>query len=389
MANTLNDLIPDLYAAIDVVSRELTGLIPAVTVDAQVNRAAVNQSVRVPVTPANKAGTNITPAMAIPAAADQEIGNAEIKITKAKAYPFSWTGNEQTGLNNNGAGYMGIRNNQMLQAIRACVNEVEADLAGLQKTFSRAYGTPTSTPFGTAGDFTDASNTLKILKDNGAPLSDNHLVVNTTAGANFLGRQSNSSVQFQDSILKQGVFQTISGMDIRESGFIETQTAGAMANATTLAADALTVGQTTINLATAGTGVIAAGDIIKLANDANFYTVSSVSFAGANPAAGDSVVIAEPGIRVAQVAGARAITVSATSARNMAFNRSAIVLATRLPERPSEGDMAIDVTSITDPRTGLTFEVAMYAGYRMIRYEIALAWGVKNIAPRHTAILLG
>jgi len=388
MANTLNDLIPDLYAAIDVVSRELTGLIPAVTVDAQVNRAAVNQSVRVPITAANIAGGNITPAMAFPAAADQIIGNSEIKITKAKSYPFSWTGNEQDGLNT-GAGYMGIRNNQMLQAIRACVNEIESDLAGLQKTFSRAYGAPTTTPFGTGGDFTDATQTLKILKDNGAPLSDNHLVVNTAAGANFLGKQSNSSVQFQDSILKQGVFQTISGMDIRESGFIETQTAGAMANATTLAANALTVGQTTIALATAGTGVVAAGDIIKLANDANYYTVTSVTFAGVNPAAGDIIVIAEPGIRVAQAVGARAITVSATAARNMAFNRSAIVLATRLPERPSEGDMALDVTSITDPRTGLTFEIAMYAGYRMVRYEIALAWGVKNIKPAHTAILMG
>ncbi|MCK9532611.1 MAG: P22 coat - protein 5 family protein [Gammaproteobacteria bacterium] len=388
MANTLTNLLPDLYAALDVVSREMTGLIPSVTMDARIDRAAKGQSVYIPIAPANAAGEDISPTMTLPVAADQTIGNTSVVISKARSFPFSWNGNEQGHLST-GVGYLPIRANQMLQAMRAAVNEVEADLSALQKTFSRAYGTPTTTPFGTAGDFTDATQTLKILKDNGAPLTDNQLVVNTAAGANFLGKQSSSSVQFNDSVMRQGVFMTTSGMDIRESSFIQTQTAGAMANATTLAADALTVGQTTINLATAGTGVVAAGDIITLANDTNKYVVTSVTFAGVNPAAGDSIVIAAPGIKVAQAAGARAITVTATSARNMAFNRSAIILATRMPERPQEGDMALDVTSITDPRTGLTFEVAIYPGHRMIRYEISLAWGVKNIKPEHTALLIG
>ena len=388
MANTLTNLVPDLYAAMDVVSRELTGLIPSVTMDARIDRAAKGQTVYVPITPANTAGEDVTPAMAIPAAANQTIGNTSITISKSRAFPFSWNGTEQTGLDNNGPGYLPIRAQQMVQAMRAAVAEVEADLAGLQSTFSRAYGTAASTPFGTAGDFTDATQTLKILKDNGAPLSDNHLVVNTSAGANFLGKQSSSSVEFDQSILRQGIFQTVSGMDIRESGFIETQTAGAMASATTNT-DGYAVGATTITLATAGTGVVAAGDIITFAGDTNQYVVTSVSFAGANPAAGDTITIAEPGLRVAIAASATAITVVATSARNMAFNRSAIVLATRLPERPREGDMALDVMNITDPRSGLTFEVSMYPGHRMVRYEIAIAWGVKNIKPAHTCLLLG
>lgn len=386
MANTLTNLIPDLYAALDVVSRELVGMTPAVTMDARVSRAAQGQSVRVPIVPVSTS-SSISPSMSVPAAADQVIDNTNIVINKAKSVQFSWEGNEQVGLNS-GVGYGNIRVNQIAQAMRTLVNEIEADLCALQSTFSRAYGTAGSAPFGTAGDFTDASNVLKILKDNGAPVQDNHLIINTTAGAAFLGKQSNSSVQFDSSILQQGVFMTVSGMDIRESGQVVTQTAGTMASATTTAA-ALTVGQTVLPLAAAGTGVVAAGDVITLANDANKYVVTSVSFAGANPAAGDSITIAAPGIRVAQGAATRAITVTATSARNLAFNRSAIVLATRMPERPEEGDMAIDVTSVTDPRSGLTFEVAMYPGYRKVRYEIALAWGVKNIKPAHTAILLG
>jgi len=387
MANTLTNLVPNLYASLDVVSRELVGLIPAVTMDARADRAAQGQNVYVPIAPANSAGVSITPAMAVPAAADQTIGSTAIQISKAYAFPFSWEGNEEVGLNS-GPGVADIRNNQIIQAMRACVNTVEADLAALQSTFSRAYGTAAATPFGTAGDFTDASKVLQILKDNGAPQSDNQLVIDTNAGANFLGKQASSNVEFDSNIMRQGVFRSITGMDMRESAQIVTQTAGAMASATTTAA-ALTVGQTVIPLATAGTGVVAAGDVITIANDANKYVVTSVAFAGANPASGDTITIAAPGLRKAQGSAAYNITVIATAARNMAFNRSAIVLATRLPERPAVGDMALDVMSITDPRSGLTFEVAMYPGYRKVRYEIALAWGVKNIKPAHTAILLG
>lgn len=388
MANTLTSLIPDLYASLDVVSRELVGMIPSVTVDASVNRAAKDQAVRVSIAPANTAGFDITPAMAIPSAADQTIGNTAVTITKVRGMPFSWNGFEQKGLNTNGAGYDMIRRNQMMQAMRALTNEIEADLCGLQSTFSRAYGTAATTPFGTSGDFTDATQALKILKDNGAPVSDNHLVIDTSAGANLGGKQSNSSVEFNEQFLRQGIFRSITGMDIRESGQVVTQTAGAMASATSTSA-AFTVGQTVIPLATAGTGVVAAGDVVTFANDTNKYVVASVAFAGANPASGDTITLAAPGLRKAQGIATRAITVTATSARNMAFNRSAIVLATRLPERPVEGDLALDVVTITDERSGLSFEVAVYPGQRMVRYEISAAWGVKNIKPAHTSLLLG
>lgn len=368
--NTLTNLLPNLYADLDVVSRELVGLIPAVTIDASLARGKVGQTVYAPVAPTNTSAS-ITPAMSVPAEADQTIASATFSLSKAKAVKFSWDGEEERGLNT-GPGTAGIWRGQFAQALRVLVNEVEADLASLQSTFSRAYGTAATTPFGTAGDFTDASNALKILKDNGAPLSDNQLVINTAAGASFLGKQGTYNTQGDNTILRQGVFQTVSGMDIRESGQIVTQTAGAMASATTTAA-VLSIGQTVLPLATAGTGVVAAGDVITLANDPNKYVVTSVSFAGSNPASGDSITIAAPGLRVAQSSATRAITVVATSARNMAFNRSAIVLATRLPERPSQGDMAIDVTTITDPRSGLSFEVSVYPGYRKVVYEVALA----------------
>lgn len=387
MANTLTDLAPDLYAALDVVSRELVGMIPSVTVDARVNQAAVGQIVRSHVVPAANALIDNTPAMAFPTAAYQTIGNQEITITKSKSAPFSWQGNEQDLLNS-GAGYMSVRANQMAQAMRKLVNDMEADLCALYATTSRAAGTVGTVPF--VSNTAALSAARKVLVDNGAPISDLQLVIDTNAGANLqtLFNINSSRDQAAANLSDQGILTTIGSTQIRESAQINTPTAGTMASATSTAA-AFTVGQTVIPLATAGTGVVAAGDVITFANDTNQYNVASVSFAGANPASGDTITLAAPGLRKAQGAATRAITVLAASPRNMAFSRSAIVLATRMPERPAEGDMALDVMTIQDPRSGIAFEVSIYPGVRMVTYHIGLAWGVKNIKPEHTAQLLG
>ena len=387
MANTLTDLAPDLYAALDVVSRELVGMIPSVTVDARVNQAAVGQIVRSHVVPAANALIDNTPAMAFPTAAYQTIGNQEITITKSKSAPFSWQGNEQDLLAS-GAGYMSVRANQMAQAMRKLVNDMEADLCALYATTSRAAGTVGTVPF--VSNTAALSAARKVLVDNGAPISDLQLVIDTNAGANLqtLFNINSARDQAATSLSDQGILTTIGSTQVRESAQINTPTAGAMASATSTAA-AFTVGQTVIPLATAGTGVVAAGDVITFANDTNQYNVASVSFAGANPASGDTITLAAPGLRKAQGAATRAITVLAASPRNMAFSRSAIVLATRMPERPAEGDLALDVMTIQDPRSGIAFEVSIYPGVRMVTYHIGLAWGVKNIKPEHTAQLLG
>jgi len=380
MANNITALVPDIYEALDIVSRELTGMIPSATMNASANTAAVGQNIRVDVEPAGNV-SDISPAMVVPDPTGQTSGSTDIIITKSRAAEFGFNGDEQLGLQ--GAGYQNVRAAKIAQAIRAVTNEVETDLCALQSTFSRAYGTAGTSPFGTANDYTDASNVLKILKDNGAPLQDNQLVIDTSAGVNLLGKQANVADAGSDSILRQGVLLDVNGMPIRESAQVNTSVAGTSANA--VSAGAHVVGQTAITLKASGTGTIVTGDVITFAGDTNKYVVA----AGVAAVSGGALVIAAPGLQVAQSAGDKAITITAASARNMAFNRSAIVLASRAPARPSEGDMATDVIVITDPRSGLSMEFAMYKGYRKVRYEVGLAWGVKNIKPEHTALLLG
>lgn len=378
MPNTLTNLIPDLYESLDVVSRELTGFIPSVTYDPGISRAAVGEVVRSHVVPAG-AAADIVPDRLPPDTGDQTIGNEPITISKARAYPFRWTGEEQKGLNN-GAGYRSIRNNQIKQAMRTLVNEIEADLAALYARSSRAYGTAGTTPFAT--DLSDPAQIRKILSDNGAPLSDLQLVIDTSAGAKLrtLGQLTKANEAGTVDLLEQGVLLDIHNFKIRESGQVRNVVKGTGSGYLVNNGAGYAVGATTIAVDT-GTGTIVAGDVITFAGDPNKYVVATTLAAG-------SLVIAAPGLRQA-VADNVAVTVGNNYVANLAFSRSAIILSTRAPALPEEGDSAIDRMMIADERTGLAFEISMYAEYRRIRYECALAWGVANIKPAHTATLLG
>jgi hypothetical protein len=384
MANTLTNLIPIAYEALDVVSREVTGLIAAVNLDAAADTIAKNQTVYSPVAPVNTTG-NITPAMTTTAASDQTIGTKSLTIDSYKTSGFNWTGEEAFGLSS-GNRLAGIMRDQIAQCLRVHINEIEAALclAGSVGA-SRAIGTTA----GTAPILADFAGAQKILTDNGAPVSDRHVVFNTTAGVALRGTSNLYKVNESGdaSMLRQGSLGSLYGFTLRESAGIVSTAAGSMASATSTSA-AFTVGQTLIPLATAGTGVVAAGDIITFANDTNKYVVSSVSFAGANPASGDSITLAAPGLRIAQGVATRAITVFATSARNLALSRNAITLATRLPKYQA-GDQCSDRQVITDPHTGISFELSMWPGYRMVKYEVAIAYGMTVVKPEHLAVIIG
>lgn len=376
--NTLTNLIPDLYAALDVVSREIVGFIPAVTLDSGAERASVGQPVRVFIAPAATA-EDLSPGQLPPDSGDQNIGNEQIYISKARTVPFRWTGEEQKGVNT-GPGYLSIRQNQIAQAIRTLVNEMEADLGKLYYRSSRAYGTAGTTPF--ASDLSDPAQVRKILTDNGAPLSDLQLVIDTTAAAKVrsLAQLTKANEAGTVELRAQGTLLDLHGFSVRESAGVAAHTKGTGASYLVNNAGGYAIGAAAI-AADTGTGTIKAGDVLTFAGDSHKYVTSSALAAG-------SLSIGKPGLFGA-VADNAAITVGDSYTANLAFSRNAMVLATRAPALPEEGDMASDRMLVTDPRTGMTFELAVYPQYRRVRYELSLAWGVANIKPEHTAILLG
>ena len=375
MANTLSNLIPDVYAALDVVSRELVGAIPGVQRDASADRVASAQTLRIHKAPTNTS-SSYTPSMAIPSAVDQTIANSSLTLTKNKYAAFSWTGEEANSVNE-GPGFLNIRQDQIAQAFRVLVNEMENDVCdALALGASRATGTAGTTPF--ASTLGDAAQVRKILDDNGAPATGRSLVINTSAGAALrtLGQLTKANEAGTSMTLRDGELLNLHGFSIRESAQINNATAGT--GASYILDGALAVGDTTVTVDT-GSGTILAGDIVTIG--ANKYVVATALAAG-------SFTIAAPGI-VAAAADNATVTVNATSARNVAFSSDALLLATRLPIFPSEGDLAIDNEVITDPRTGISFDLRVYPGDGMVLYRIHALWGWVAKKPEHAALLLG
>lgn len=380
MANTLTNLIPTILSAVDVVSRELTGFIPAVTLTPGAEKVAKDQTIRYPVAPAMTASA-ITPATTGPTPVDQTVSSDTMTITDVESVKWAYNGDEEVGLQDN---LNPILQSQFAQAMRVLTNKIELALAALYLKTSGAYGAAATAPF--ASSLIDTAQILKVLKDRGAPTSDLQMVLGTTAGAALrtLSQLNKANEAADESLLRRGILLDVHGFAIRESGQVKAHTAGTGASATTDAAG-YAIGATTITLASAGTGTILAGDIVSFAGDANKYTVVT---GDGNVADGGTIVLAAPGLLVAMSAATKAITVTATHTANMAFSRSAIHLVTRTPLMPSGGDAADDVIDITDPVSGLVFQVAKYRQYRQTAYEVGIAWGVKGSKVEHIGRLI-
>lgn len=381
-SNTLTNLIPTLYKSLDIVAREQVGFIPAVLRDSSGESVALNQIINIPIVPTN-AAEDIVPGQQAPGNGGQDIGNTTMTVTKSRMVPLLWTAEDQKAISGSGM-YPSVNEQRFQQALRTLCNEVEADLAALYRYGSRAYGTPGTSPFGTAGDLTDSANVLRMAEDNGTPMADLHAVLGGGAIANIRGKQS---VLFKvneagtSDLLRRGIIGDLHGAMIHNSAAVKTPTKGTGASYTTNTAG-YAIGATLITLIT-GTGTVLAGDTVTFAGDTNKYMVD-VGTSAAGP-----ITLQEPGLKVAIAASATAMTVQNTAERSMYFPRAAIALLTRAPAMPDGGDSADDVITIADPISGLAFQVAMYRQYRQVHLEVGLAWGVKAIKPRFIFNLLG
>lgn len=378
MANTLTGLIPTIYTALDIVSREQVGFIPAVARNTKADAAAKDQTVTAPVAPV-AVTEDIVPGPSAPNTGDQNIGTVDVKITKSKMAPVKWNGEEQLALGPAGT-YNTILADQFTQAFRALSNEVDADLGALYYGTSRAVGTAGTTPFGVKEDLTDAANARKVLEDNGSPTTNLQMVLGSSAIANLRGKQT---VLFKvnesgtEQLLREGTLGRLEGFNIHNSAGVKRAPAATATGY--LVNGAKQEGDIIIAIDT-GTGAIVAGQVVTFDGDNNQYVVAA--------ATSTTITLAAPGLRQ-NLADNTEITVVGGFTANMAFDRNAFLLASRTPAMPEGGDTADDVMNVTDPVSGITFQVALYRQYRQVRYEVGLAWGVASVKPAHAVMLLG
>lgn len=375
--SNLDAVIPTVYEALDVVSRELTGYVPAVSRDSNAQRAAKGQTISSAVVPAVSL-EDITPGQSPANSGDMDVDTVDMTISKARAAPVKWTGEEQQGVSASGQLEV-IQRNRFAQAMRALVNEVERDLGGEYFRASRAYGTAGTTPF--SSGISELSEVRKILADNGAPMDgDTHLVMDTAASTNLmsLDKLTNVNQAGTDDVLRRGEMGRIYDLALRESAGVRSHSAGSASSVTVDGAHS--EGATEIAVSVGGSLSLNQGDVVDFGGDHQYVVAEAAS--------GSPVRIQAPGL-VAPLAGGESLNVASGYAANAAFHRSALHLVTRAPAMPSGGDAADDVTEITDPQTGLAFQVAVYRQYRQLKYEVGLAWGVRAIKPAHMSLLLG
>jgi hypothetical protein len=388
MANVLTDLAADIYVAADIVGRELVGFIPASTINADGSEAAaVGQTVRSFAT-REAAAVDITPAMTIPEGTDQTIDNKTLTITKQRGVQIPYTGEDVRFLNG-GAGYETVYGDQIAQAMRTLVNEMESDLATEAYTnASRAIGTAGTTPF--ASDFDLVAEGRQILADNGMPTTDGRmsLVVNTAASTKLRNLASLSSVNQagNDTLLRQGTLLDLQGCMIKESAQVISHTKGAGTGALINNGSGEAVDQTTLTLdtITVNTTGILAGDVVTFAADTtNKYVVNT----GLVAVSGD-IVIGDPGLLIA-APNNNAMTIGNSFTANVMMHQKGLELAMRAPAKPTGGDAAVDVMIVQDPASGLVFEISVYKGYNKAMIQVGCVWGYKAWNSDAIAIVMG
>ncbi|MFZ0270988.1 MAG: P22 phage major capsid protein family protein [Acidobacteriaceae bacterium] len=389
MPNTLTNLIPTIYEALDTVSREMIGFIPAVAKDTSAERAALGQQILVPVTQA-QAAQNITPGVVPPDTGDQTIGNVPMTIQNSMFVPIRWNGEQQKGFKTNGT-YDRVLRDQFAQGFRTLANLVEtACFQAAYQGASRAYGTPGTAPFGTAGDLSASAQVRKILDDNGAPQSDLHLVLGSGAVANLRGLQTillKANEEGSNEFRRTGQIAAVplDGFMLHNSNSIKQVTKGTGASYVTSGDSP--AGTESIALVT-GSGTVLAGDVATFAADANNKYVVNTGVT-----APGTIVIGNPGTLV-DVPTGNALTIGSSYTPNVGFHRNALQLITRAPAMPEgpdgrAADLAEDTVMVTDPVSGISFEVSMYRQFRQVAFYVALAWGVTCIKGEHVAVLQG
>lgn len=379
MANTLTSIAPVLYSAAQEVSNEPFGVVSAINTSFDNKGVAYGDTVKVPVAPMS-ALEDFTASNTTSTGANSVASNVEIQITAMKKVSWHLTGEEQRSLENGGTNQEWIRQ-KVAQGMRALRNSAETAAATAIKVgASKAYGTAGATPFATS--LSELVNMRKILRDQGAPMADLQLVVDSAAYTNLLqlGIIQQAYAAGSDEERRQGRIMRQFGFQIGESAGIDlhTQAAPGTGYVTdgTAVAGALTIGVKT------GVGAISAGSIVSIADDASAskYVVSKAIATNA-----DDLYISRPGFKKT-IGDSKAITVTGNYTPNLAFERMAVVGVMRpplIPENPTISQMIISDSF------GMSYLMLDISQYGQRTWELHLAYGFKVVQPEHVAILIG
>lgn len=373
MANTYSDILPKILARGQSILRARS-LLPRLTNrDYDGDAAQRGSTINVPISPSMTVQA-VTAAAAQPSNTDTTFSTTAVALDKHYEVPFHLTDAQRLEV--------------MGSAEQMAIDAAAAKLAGyidstimtaLDVGGSIATGTAATTPFATLALALDP---LQYLDTHLVDSPSRHVVMSPRANMNLMGLTGFTSRDYQGdiSIMTNGVWNgnQVAGAAWWMSQNCPSHTAGTGASYLVNNGSGLVVGATTV-AADTGSGTILAGDVVSFAGDTtNKYVVATAL-------SGGSFTIASPGIKVA-IADNAAITVSATHTANFAFQRDAIVFASRR-FLPSAAAIATD--QVTDPMTGLTLRVEVTRQYKQDRWSLDALWGTKVIRPEGVIKVMG
>lgn len=376
MSNVMTALVPVLYSAAQEVSAEPFGVIDSIAATFDDKGVAKGDTVTVPVAP-TRAASDFTPSNTTSTGTDATADGVAIQITKSRKVSWNLTGEQIRSLQNGGNDTEWARQ-LALQGMRTLRNEAEVDAAlAVKLGASRAVGTAGTTPF--ASDINVIADLRQVLMDNGAPLSDLQLCLNSAAGtkARKLGIIQQAYQAGSDEERRSGALLRQFGFRITESAGIGTHTKGTGASYQSNLVAGYNPGDKSIALDT-GTGTVVAGDVVTFTGDTNNY-VNGTALSGG------SIVLNRPGLR-ATLADNIVMAVGNNYVANVGFERSAIVGIMRPPIMPPNA--TIKQQLVSDSK-GMTYLMLLIEQYGQLTWEVHLAWGFKAVQPEHIAILMG
>lgn len=376
------DFYGPLYKGLDTFNREMIGFIPSVTLDADVARASKFDEVLSPVATASEVVDLEEASWNAYAPTDTgSVDSVKVRMDNFKVVRIE-LGGEQTRALDNSGNYDAILEGKIQDAFRKLANGLEQYTA--QKAIegaSRAVGVAGTTPFGVAQDMSDFASLAQVLDDNGAPQEDRNIVLSSTAMANLRGKQTillKTNEAGTDEFLRSGYTNPVLGFKLWNSAGLKRHAQGAGAGY--LVNGAQEAGTSALTVDT-GTGAINAGDVVEI--DGVKYVINEAAESGAT-----SLTLGKPGL-VEAVKDNTIITPSADFTPSVAFQKNAIVLATRQLSDPMGGDGCDEQYTLVDPFSGIAFDVRLYRMYHKAWLEIGLAYGAKVVKSDNVALLLG
>jgi len=376
MANIFTAIQPVLYSAAQDVANEPFGVINAINANFDDKGVAIGDTVKVPVAP-TRTPADYTPSMTTAAGDDATAAMVPVTITANKMVSWNMTGEQLLSLENGSNDREWVR--QMIaQGMRALRNQAEvACVSAIKAGASRAVGTAGTNPF--ASDINIIADARKVLLDNGAPMADLQLCIDSTAGtaARKLGIVQQAYQAGSEQERRSGDLLRQFGFAIRESAGISLHTKGTGAAYVTSGATA--AGVTDVALVT-GTGTVQAGDVVTFAADtSNKYVV------GTGVSAPGTISLNRPGARIVIPTG-NAMTVGNSYTPNLAFERSSVVGIMRPPMLP---DNPLMQRTLISDANGMTYLLVQIAGDGMTTWRLHLAYGFQVVQPAFVSLVLG